>query len=337
MLRAVELARSAASRLARPATGPVVGLAVGLAAGLTGGLAAGSAATAQSAGNARIAAVVNDKAITILDVQSRLGLVFMSAGIPDNAETRKKLRPQILNQLIVEALQRREAERLGVSVSDREIALALADIEKRNQMPSGRLFKLLRGRNVNPVAIVDQVKSSIAWSKVIRRAIASRIRVSAPEIDEAIARLDADKDKLVYRILEIYIPFDRDRSDSALRTTRRLIAQIRRGARFRGLARQFSQASTASSGGEMGLVFEGQLQPELDAAIKRVKPGQIIGPVRTASGYYLLALVSKRPYGAGRPPTRKEVSDSLFDRKVGVRARQYLRDLRSVASIDIRI
>ena len=279
MFRAVEMARSAVSL----APGRAVVLMAGLAVGLTAGLAAGSAATAQSADSARIAAVANNRAITVLDVQSRIGLVFMSAGIPDNADTRKKLRPQILNQLIVEALQLQEAERVGVSVSDREIAQALAEIEKRNEMPSGQLFKILRQRNVNPIAIVDQVKSSIAWTKVLRRVIASRIRVSEPEIDEAIARLSANKDKLVYRILEIYIPFDRESGDSALRTTRRLIGQIRRGASFGGLARQFSQAS------------------------------------------------------AGKPPTRKEVTDSLFNRKVGVRARQYLRDLRRAASIDIRI
>ncbi len=333
MFRAVELIRSAALLVAGPATG----LTAGLAIVLTAGLAAGSAATAQSPDSARIAAVANNKAITVLDVKSRLGLAFISGGIPDNADTRKKLRPQILNQLIAEALQQQEADRIGVSVSDREIAQSLAEIEKRNGMPEGQLLKILRRRNVNPVAIIDQVKSSIAWSKVIRRVIASRTRVSEPEIDEAIARLEADKDRLVYRILEIYIPFDRESGDSALRTTRRLIAQIRRGANFGGLARQFSQASTASDGGDMGFVFEGQLPPELDAAIKRVKPGQVIGPVRTASGYYLLALVSKRPYGAGKPPTRKEVGDSLFNRKVGVRARQYLRDLRRAASIDIRI
>ena len=333
MFRAVEMIRSGVS----PASGPAVALMAGLAVGMAAGLTAGSAATAQSADNARIAAIANNRAITVLDVQSRIKLVFMSAGIPDNADTRKKLRPQILNQLIVEALQIQEAERVGVSVSDREIAQALAEIEKRNEMPSGQLFKILRSRDVNPIAIVDQVRSSIAWTKVLRRVVASGIQVSEPEIDEAIARLSANKDKLVYRILEIYIPFDRESGDSALRTTRRLIAQIRRGASFGGLARQFSQASTASDGGDMGFVFEGQLPPELDAAIKRVKPGQVIGPVRTASGYYLLALVSKRPYGVGKPPTRKQVADSLFDRKVGVRARQYLRDLRRLASIDIRI
>ncbi len=300
------------------------------------GLAA-NAATAQSTEMARIAAIANDKAITVHDVRSRLALIFMSAGIPDTAETRRKLRSQVLNQLIVEALQLQEAKRLGISVSDREIATALARIEQRNKIPAGQLLKTLKRRKIDPGTIIEQTRATLAWSKAIRRVVSSRIAISDSEIDEAVARLDANKERLVYRILEIYIPLDRDRSGSALRTTRRLIAQIRQGANFGSLARQFSQASTASDGGDMGFVFEGQLPAELDAAIRRVAPGQAIGPIRTATGYYLLALVSKRPYGAGTPPTRQQVANSILQRKAGVRARQYLRDLQRAAFVDIRI
>jgi len=297
----------------------------------------GSAATAQSIDSARIAAIANNRAITVHDVQSRMALVFMSAGIRNTAETRKKLLSQVLNQLIVESIQMQEAKRMRLTVTDREVAQALAQIEKQNRMPSGRLLRILRARKVNPLTLVNQVRASLAWSKVIQRSVSSQVRVSEPEIDEAIARLKANKNRLVYRILEIYIPSGRDGGAGALRTTQRLIAQIRRGANFSSLARQFSQASTASKGGDMGFVFEGQLAPELEAAIKRVKPGQVIGPVRTSTGYYLLALVSKRAYGAGKPPTRKQITNSIFQRKVRVRARQYLRDLRRAAFVDIRI
>lgn len=297
-----------------------------------------TAAPAATQSAAKIAAVVNDRAITVHDVQSRMALIFMTSGISNTAATRKKMLSQVLNQLVIESIQTQEAKRLRIGVNDREVAETLAQIEKQNRMPSGRLLKILRARKVSPSTLVDQVKASLAWSKVIRRSVASNIRISDGEVDDAIARLNANKNRQIYRILEIYIPAARnDGGAGALRTTRRLIAQIRRGASFGGLARQFSQASTASKGGDMGFVFEGQLPPELEDAIKRVKPGQVIGPVRTSTGYYILALRSKRTYGSGKPPTRKDVRDSIFRRKVSVRARQYLRDLRRAAFVDIRI
>lgn len=293
---------------------------------------------AQSASSGKIAAVVNSRAITVHDVQSRMALIFMTARIPNTAQSRKKMLPQVLNQLVVESIQLQEAKRLRLTVTDREVARQLAQIEKQNKMPSGRLLRILRARKVSPTTLINQVKASIAWAKVIRRNVASTIRVSEAEVDEAIARLNANKNRLVYRILEIYIPSDRsDNGAGALRTTRRLIGQIRRGASFSGLARQFSQASTASKGGDMGFVFEGQLPGELEAAIKRVSPGQVIGPVRTSTGFYILALVSKRTYGSAKPPTRQQVQASIFRRKIGIRARQYLRDLRRAAFVDIRI
>lgn len=297
-----------------------------------------TAAPAATQSAAKIAAVVNSRAITVHDVRSRMALIFMTARIANTAATRKKLLSQVLNQLVIESIQSQEAKRLRIGVSDREVAQTLAQIEKQNRMPSGRLLKILRARKVNPSTLVDQVKASLAWSKIIRRSIASNIRITDGEVDDAIARLNANKNRQIYRILEIYIPAERnDGGAGALRTTRRLIAQIRRGASFGGLARQFSQSSTASKGGDMGFVFEGQLAPELESAIKRVKPGQIIGPVRTSTGYYILALTSKRTYGSGKPPTRKQVENSIFQRKLSVRARQYLRDLRRAAFVDIRI
>ncbi|MCY4310668.1 MAG: peptidylprolyl isomerase [Rhodospirillaceae bacterium] len=304
---------------------------------ITLSISLGSAATARSIDSARIAAIVNNSAITVHDVDSRMALVFMSARIRNTPETRRSFLSQVLNQLIVEALQMQEAERMRLAVSDREVAEALAQIEKQNRMPSGRLFRILEARKVNPLTLVNQVKASIVWSKVIQRSIASRAQVSDADIDEAIARFRANKNRLAYRILEIYISSGSDGGTGALRTAQRLIAQIRRGADFSALARQFSQSSTAGKGGDMGIVFEGQLAPELERAIKRVRPGQIIGPVRTSTGYYLLALESRRAYGVGKPPTRKQVADSIFQRKVRIRARQHLRDLRRNAFVEIRI
>ncbi len=304
---------------------------------MTLGISLGGGTAARSIDSARIAAVVNDRAITVHDVDSRMALVFMSARIGNTPETRRNFLSQVLNQLIVEAIQTQEAERMRLTVSDREIAEALAQIEKQNRMPSGRLLRILEARKVNPLTLVNQVKASIVWSKVIQRIIASQAEVSDAEIDEAIVRFRANKNRLVYRILEIYIPSGSDGGTAALRTAQRLIAQIRRGADFSALARQFSQSSTAGQGGDMGIVFEGQLAPELETAIKRVRPGQIIGPVSTSTGYYLLALASRRAYGAGEPPTREQVAESIFQRKVRIRARQHLRDLRRNAFVDIRI
>lgn len=254
---------------------------------------------------ASIAAVVNNAIITVRDMQERIQLVLLTSRIPSTAETRKRLAAQVLRTLINESLQLQEAKRLRISISDREVAVTLADIEKRNGMKSGTLLRALRGRGVDPQSLVDQVRAGLAWNKVIQRAVRSQVRVSDGEIDDAIERLSTNKNRLQYRISEIFLAVDNPGQDAvALRNARQILTLIRRGAAFGSLARQFSQSSTASDGGDMGAVFEGQLEPELESAIKRVRTGQVIGPVKTNSGYYIMLLRDRRTFLKGNPDRR---------------------------------
>lgn len=50
----------------------------------------------------RIAAVVNEKVISIFDVQQRMRLLISSSGLPNNAETQRRIAPQVLRELIDE-------------------------------------------------------------------------------------------------------------------------------------------------------------------------------------------------------------------------------------------
>lgn len=253
----------------------------------------------------RIAAVVNNNIITVHDMRERVQLVLLTSRIPNTEQTRQRLTAQVLRTLINESLQLQEAKRLRISISDREVATTLADIEKRNGMKSGTLLRALRGRGVDPQSLVDQIRAGLAWNKVIERAVRSRVRVSDAEVDDAIQRLSANKDRLQYRISEIFLAVDGPGQDAtALRNASQILTLIRRGAAFGSLARQFSQSATASEGGDMGVVFQGQLEPELEAAIKRVRTGQVIGPIKTNSGYYILLLRDRRTFLKGNPDRR---------------------------------
>lgn len=261
--------------------------------------------TKQTVTAARIAAVVNKEIITVHDMQERIQLILLTSRIPNTVQTRQRLAAQVLRTLINESLQLQEAKRLRISISDREVAKTLADIEKRNRMKSGTLLRALRGRGVDPRTLVDQIRAGLAWNKVIRRAVRRRVRVSEAEIDDAIERLSANKNRLQYRISEIFLAVDGPGQDAvALRNARQILTLIRRGAAFGSLARQFSQSATAADGGDMGVVFEGQLEPELEQAIKRVRTGQVIGPIKTNSGYYILLLRDRRTFLKGNPDRR---------------------------------
>ncbi len=256
----------------------------------------------------RIAAIVNRDAITLYDVEQRMRFMGLGGQIPAGGEARQRLVNEVLRAMINERLQLQEAARERVAVTDQEVQEQLAQIEQRNRMPKGGLATMLRQRNIDPRTFEDQIRASIAWNKVVQTKILPQIRVSDVEVQAVMKRLKENKDKLQYRVQEIFLPIDSPQQQArALATAQLILGQLRAGANFEILARQYSQTGTAATGGDMGFLFEGQMEAEIEKAVKQMKTGQIAGPVRGAGGYYILRLADRRTIG-GRNPDVKSVT-----------------------------
>ncbi|MGE5147382.1 MAG: peptidylprolyl isomerase [Candidatus Eiseniibacteriota bacterium] len=258
----------------------------------------------------RIAAVVNTEVISVYDLIARLHLIVASSNLPDSPELRQRLAPQVLRGLIDERLKLQEAKRLNIKVTDEEFKSAVADIEKRNNIPAGSFKEFLAARGIDAATLFEQIRSSIAWGKVIQQRIRPRVEITDDEVRETIDRIQANSNQPRYAVSELFFAVDTpEQEDSVRQGAERVLEQINKGANFGQIARQFSQSATAAVGGDMGWIEEGQLDTELDNALRKMQPGQIVGPIRTAGGYYILALRDKRIAGSvGANPNDVTVS-----------------------------
>jgi len=239
----------------------------------------------------RIAAVVNDQVISMYDLAARTRLILLSSDLQDTPEIRSRLVPQILRQLIDETLQFQEARRLNITVGSNEVQQALARIAKQNDMTEGQFQDFLKKADIPVSTVVDQVKAGIAWSKIVAQKIRPQIEIGDDQVQEYLTHLKSSETKPQYRLQEIFLAVDSSQQDEEVRrTAERLAEQIRGGANFPALARQFSQSATAAVGGDMGWIDLDSLDPALAKAVDRLKPGELSDPVRTVSGYTLLLL-----------------------------------------------
>src|SRR3546814_18280943 len=72
-------------------------------------------------------------------------------------------------------------------------------------------------------------------------------------MDGALARLEANRGRPEYLVAEIFLGVDEpEREAEVRRLAESLVQQIRQGNPFPGIARQFSQAAGAASGGDLG-------------------------------------------------------------------------------------
>ena len=258
---------------------------------------------AANAPEMRIAAVVNDEVISVCDVVSRMHMVMLSSGIPDSPETRERIGSQVLRSLIDERLELQEAKRQNVKATDSEINNALQQIEKQNNLKPGQLNDVLKTRGIDRGSLVDQLTASIVWAKLVRRQAAQTVEISNEEIEDAIKRVKEHAKEPQSRVAEIFLAVDNPAQDEEVRRlAERLTQQMRQGARFSAIARQFSQSATAAVGGDMGWVRPDQLAPELAKEVTQLKVGELSPPLHVAGGYYLLLVIDRRTGTADSGP-----------------------------------
>jgi peptidyl-prolyl cis-trans isomerase SurA len=249
----------------------------------------------------RIAAVVNDNVITTIDLEQRMRLAVFSSGLPDNQEVRMRLLPQILRGLIDEQLQAQEAKRLDLAVSREEIDEALSRIAKDNNI-QGDILSFIESHGVSSQAMIAQVRSGLLWNKVVQRELRPRVEVADEEIDSVIDRIRSNTGKEEFLVSEILLTVDNPKDEDQVRqVAEKLVEQIKNGAVFGAVARQFSQGAGAAQGGDMGWIQEGQLVPELNKALASAAPGQVSAPIRTANGFHILGVRAKRTISLGDP------------------------------------
>lgn len=255
----------------------------------------GFAGTATAQEGVRIAAVVNDEAISLLDLESRIVMAIASSNAKDGPETRRRMAPSILRSLIEERLMQQEVRRLGIKVSTAEVEKGISLIEKQNGMAGGSLQRFLKASGVPISTLISRTEVEIGWNKVVGREILPKIRVSDEEINDTIRLIQTNAGKPQYLIAEIYLPISGPSEENGVKqVSNQLFEQLKNGASFSRIARNFSNSPSSAIGGDLGWLSYEQINPEISPIIKAMKPGQVSLPIRTIGGYYIVALHNLR-------------------------------------------
>ncbi|HVI49983.1 MAG TPA: peptidylprolyl isomerase [Candidatus Sulfotelmatobacter sp.] len=254
----------------------------------------------------RVAAVVNEDAISIRDLEMRIKMVLLSSSLPDTVENRSRVGGQVLRKLIDERLELQEAEHKHINVVSGEINNGVANIERQNNMPAGAMDTLLKGKGIDPDTLRQQIKAEIAWARTVRRELMPEIKIGEEEIDTRLQTLRENLGKPEYLAADIYLPIDNPAHQAEVEAlANRLIDQLRQGAPFSALARQFSQTGGAS-GGDLGWVSEGMLDDDLMSTLGTLTPGTASQPIHSIDGIHILLLRDKRIVG-------QQKSEPTFD------------------------
>ena len=146
----------------------------------------------------------------------------------------------------------------------------------------------------SPASLKRQIRGELAWQRLLRRNVQPFINVSDDEVKEIIERMKAARGTEEYHIGEIFLSATPESKAAVFENGRKIVDQLKQGGSFVAYARQYSEASTAAVGGDLGWVRLEQLPAELSAAAKQLAPGQLAGPIELASGFSIVYLIDKR-------------------------------------------
>ena len=240
-----------------------------------------------------IAAVVNDDIVTTYDLQQRVLFMVATTGVERTEESIARVQQQAMRNLVDEHIQMQESEKYDQTVDPKEVDQSVGRLISRNGLDPNEVIDRLAQAGITIDTLRDQVRSEIAWQRIVNGLYGSRIRISDAQIDETLNRLTANASKPSFRVAEIYIEATPDIGgiEGAMEGARAMISQVAEGAPFPLLAQQFSSAPSAAKGGDVGWVREGELRPEIDSALKTMEKGNLSEPIQVPGGVYVVALL----------------------------------------------
>ncbi|HMK42993.1 MAG TPA: peptidylprolyl isomerase [Dissulfurispiraceae bacterium] len=281
----------------------------------------------------RVVAVVNDEIITMSDLQREESLKKHDAKQDDRL---------VLEDMIDRKLQMAAAKRVGMDVTDKELAEALADIMKRNNMDSKQFDAALAKEHLT----LEQYKTELREQMTLSRLFNKYVR-SGVAIDEAEARQFYQNNLKTYslpdeiRARQIFLPLpenatmaqDADVRNKALA----LYERAKKGEDFIRLVREASEGVTAKQDGDMGFMQREHMLPEIEEAVRMLKPGEIAGPLKCAGGYNVIRLEEIRTPVQPFEKVKDEIMKTLYEQKVENTYRSWLQSLRSDSHIENRL
>ncbi|OWQ95280.1 peptidylprolyl isomerase [Sphingopyxis witflariensis] len=243
----------------------------------------------------RPSATVNGEIITATDIAQRMALIrIANNNVELPAEEEQRLRSQVFSNLIDEKLQIQEARAAEITIDENLINEQFARLALRFKQTPEQFTAYLASKGSSAAAVKQQIRGEFAWDRLLSRNIQSTTNVSTEEVESVVQRMNDAKGQDEFHLGEIYLSATPDNAAAVNENAQKIIQALQGGGSFAAYARQFSEASTAVVGGDLGWVKAGQLPASMAEAATQMQPGQMVGPIEVPGGMSIMLLIDRR-------------------------------------------
>jgi len=294
-------------------------------------------AAAPPAGN-EMFAKVGDTTITVAEYAIALREEARKRfyhGRPSEGEL-VKFQREVADTLIERELVIQEAARHGMRVDNKLVDAELARQRERTRkltggsQPDEKFWRALRKR-LEQEQMVEQFRSRMRSTVPLDEKTVRAYYRSHPE-----KFTEPTADRVSVILLKVYAGAPGTAWDAARSEAAGLVKQIRSGADFAQLARVHSADPSSGKGGDMGFMHKGRLGHSAEAAIEKLRPGQITEPLMMLEGIAIFRLEERRQAKLNSYETVQERARKLwFQEEEARRWKALVAQLRSATSVSI--
>ncbi|WP_370674554.1 SurA N-terminal domain-containing protein [Pleomorphomonas sp. PLEO] len=287
--------------------------------------------SAQAANNIKV--VVNDQAITTMDVQSRARLLQLAMHLAPGPAAKAAQ-----DELIDEQLRLQEGARRGVVVSEDAVVAALTSIAARSKMTIPQ-FEQALGRGGVPIkTFKDRIRAQMVWGRIIRAKIQQDIKTESADLIQQMRNREKNADSVTasdYMLQRIV--FAVQRSASPADVNRRKVEAEALRSKFRscneGLAmvKGLREVATINIGRKLASEVPAGLKDELE----KTAEGHLTSPQRSDLGFEMYAICSKIEV-TGEAAIAAGLDAEALDKRGEETSKKLTQELRQKANITYR-
>lgn len=291
----------------------------------------------------KVVAIVNNEVITWSELYQMMEFEatdeLKSLDEKEKSKIFKENESKFLERLIDMRLQIQEAKKLGMEVTQEDINETIDSIKKKYKLTDKEFEESLKKEGLSIEEYKKRLSEQILLDHFINRQIRSKIIINDDEIKnyiESNKTLFSSAEK--YRLRQIFIKKPKSYEEKIIIEDKIniILQRLKSGEDFSSLAREFSEDSTALTGGDTGFISKDQMAKEFISVLSKMKPGDISEPFWSENGLHIIKFEEIAPELSEndiREIAKKKISETKFLEKY----KKYIKELREKAQIQIRL
>jgi peptidyl-prolyl cis-trans isomerase SurA len=246
----------------------------------------------------KISAVVNADVILLSDIERfertlnlrrELDPLF---GFTEGMASGTPAKPKITDFLIQERLITQ-----NFKVTDTEVEQEIQSVQRNNNLNREQLLEFLKTKGFGFNDYFELMRIGLSKRNLLDREIRTRVNVSDDDVRNYYYNMAVKNanEPLEYSIQLILVANSTYKNVAAAQdTAENALRSIKQGESFADIAKRFSDAPSASSGGEMGYVSADTLAEPLKSAVRGLQIGSLSNVIKTSNGFMIVKLLDAR-------------------------------------------